>query len=220
MNFTGYIENFINLKTSDIHLGMIGKIEKFDANKMRADVQPLLKKENALGESITFPILIDIPVLFYKGGNFFIKPNYVSGDMVWIGFSSHDIENPLKNYTRNTSEKMFELHNACVLGGIAGEYESMPDMIYENGLVFGDSDGYGLILNDNVVSIGDSTGTFEPVILGDTFTTALNTFLTSIGSVVGGDPSQNAAAITAIAAAANILKAQVDTFKSEDVEVT
>lgn len=220
MSFTEYLENLIDLKMSDIQLGLICQIEKFDVNTMRADVKPLLKIKNALDEEIELPILIDLPVLFYTGGGFFIKPNYQNGDYVWVGFSTHDIENPLKGYSRTASEKMFELHNACVLGGIKKDNAVLPSLLTEDGLTLGHDDGYGIIIKDDIIEIGDSGGNTEPVILGETFTTALNTFLTSVGAVTGGDPGQNAAAITAIAAAANIYKAQIETFKSEDVKVT
>jgi len=220
MSFTEYIEDVIDLKMSEVQLGMIGKIEKFDASKMRADVKPLLKIKNALEEEIELPILIDLPVLFHTGGGFFIKPNYSNGDLVWIGFATHDIEDALNNYSRSASAKMFELHNACVLGGIKKNNAVMPDLLTEDGLTIGHEDGYGIICKDDVIEIGDFGGSNEPAILGDTFTDALNTFLTSVGGLTGGDPGQNAAAITALAVAANIYKAQIETFKSEDVKIT
>jgi hypothetical protein len=203
MSWTRFLEKYVDMKLSQIQVGLICKIDKFDMTKFRADVQPLLKYKNAYDEETTYPIIPDIPVLVYKQGDYFIKPNYVRGDLVWVGFSTFDIENALREYTRAQSEKKFELHNACVLGAIAKENYSATSAMQESGFVF-----------------GKNTGTPEPAIKGKTFLDQLNTFLTTVGSQVGGTVGQNAAAITAIAAAANTLKALIETFKSQDVKYT
>jgi len=220
MSFSQYIEDVIDLNMSEIQLGMIAKIETFDSSKMRANVQPLLKIKNALEEEIDLPILVNVPVIFQTGGGFFIKPNYSNGDLVWLGFSTHDIEDALNNYTRPASEKMFELHNAVVLGGIKLNNVTMPDLLTKEGLTLGHEDGYGIICREDSIEIGDSNGSNESAILGDTFTAALNTFLTTVGGLVGGVEAVNAAAINSLAAAANTYKAEIESFKSKDVKVT
>ena len=126
MSYTEFIEDFWEDRASQIQTGLIGKIQKFDKQKMRADVQPLLKLKNALNESIDYPILQDVPVLMFYGGGFYVRPVYQSGDLVWIGFSTFDIENSLNGYSRNQSEKLFGIENAVILGGIAKNNYSAP----------------------------------------------------------------------------------------------
>lgn len=203
MKYIEFIEKFINRKLRYVQTGLICKIEKFDTAKWRADVKPLMKYKNAYGIETEYPILINIPVIVQKQGDYFIKPNYVKGDLVWVGFSAFDIENPIQEYTRVESTKIHELHNACVLGAIVKENYSATTAQKESGLV-----------------MGKSNGTTEAALKGETFTDQLNTFLTTIGSQIGGTVGQNAAAINAIVAAANTLKAQISTFLSQDVKIT
>jgi hypothetical protein len=203
MKYIEFIEKFINRKLRYVQTGLICKIEKFDTTKWRADVKPLMKYKNAYGVETEYPVLINIPVVVQKQGDYFIKPNYVKGDLVWVGFSTFDIENSAQEYTRVESTKIHELHNACVLGAIVKENYSATTAQKESGIV-----------------IGKSSGTVEAALKGKTFTDQLNTFLTTVGSQVGGGIPQNAAAINAIAAAANTLKAQISTFLSQDVKLT
>lgn len=162
MSFTEYLENLIDLKLSDVQTGMIGKIEKFDSTRMRADVKPLLKIENALEEELDLPILIDLPVLFHSGDGYFIKPNYAAGNLVWLGFMTHDMEDALNEYTKPASKKMFELHNACVLGGIVKNNASLPDSMSNEGLVIGHENGtYINIKSDSVKIVDSSNNSFE-----------------------------------------------------------
>jgi len=203
MKWIDFLEKFINLKTRYIQKGLVCTIEKFDSTKFRANVKPLMKYKNAYGIETEYPILTEIPVIVQKQGDYFIKPNYVKGDLVWVGFSTFDILNSLQNYTRAESIKTHELHNACVLGTIVKENYAATTAEKESGLV-----------------LGSSSGTPEPVILGQSFIDELNTFLTTLGSQVGGSIAQNAAAINAIAAAANSFKAVLTTLLSQDVKIT
>jgi hypothetical protein len=203
MKYIEFIEKFINRKLRYVQTGLICKIEKFDAAKWRADVKPLMKYKNAYGVETEYPVLINIPVVVQKQGDYFIKPNYVNGDLVWVGFSAFDIENPAQEYTRVESTKIHELHNACVLGAIVKENYSATTAQKESGVV-----------------IGKSSGTVEPAIKGDTFLDAFNTFLDTVSQIVPGSVAQNATALTAIKTAATVLKGQIETFKSQDVKIT
>jgi hypothetical protein len=203
-DFGEFIQAAINDVVKDIQLGMVAKIEKYDSILIRADVQPLMKlQDNENDIEVDLPILTDLPVLHYNGGGFFIKPNYEPGDLVWIGFSTHDYADALREYSRVKSDKKFELHNAVVLGGIVKDFFVGGAAFLEEGIV-----------------LGKKTGLPEPVIKGTTYNTALETFLTSLSGLVGGSTAQNAAAITAIASAATTFKALLETWKSLDVKVT
>jgi len=152
MSFSELLESAINDKIKDIQLGMIGKIDSFDSAKMRADVDPLLKIKNDEGEEIELPILPDLPVRFFYGGGFLIKPTYQSGDLVWISFSTHDLENSLQEYKRAASEKKFEIHNACVMGGVVKDNFIFPllqlNALNKDGMVLVNEGGIGLRVDD------------------------------------------------------------------------
>ena len=203
MSFISFMEKFTDKKLRNVRGGMVCKIEKFDATKFRADVKPLMKFKNAYDIEKEYPVLSNLPVIVYKQGDYFIKPNYKKGDLVWVGFSAFDMYDPLMEYTRAESIKIHELHNACVLGTIVKENYVATSAMQMAGLV-----------------MGKGTGLPEAAIKGETFLLQLNIFLTVLGSVVGGDPVANAAAIAAINAAANVFKAQIELFKSQDVKLT
>src|SRR5690606_24826188 len=97
------LNDFFDSKAREIQLGLVGKIKKFDKAKMRADVQPLLKSKNALGQETDYPVLSDVPVLHIFGGGFYIRPVYEVDDLVWIGFSTFDIDQALNGYARAES---------------------------------------------------------------------------------------------------------------------
>jgi len=205
MNFTELLDKFVSQKTSDIQLGLVGKIQKFDADTMRADVKPLLKIENELEETEDFPVLTDIPVLFYHGNEFAIKPTYVKDDLVWVGFSTHDIEYALKEYTRIASKKTFELHNACVLGGIVKDNYSFSNI-------------YMIRKESDHIAIGLKDGAVEPIVKATTFDSALNTFIEALKAIpVGGSSS---AGLAAIVVAATSFSAQIGTWDTTDTRVS
>lgn len=160
MSFSEMIDKVLVDRTKDIQLGLIATIETFDKSKMRADVKPLLKLKNDLDEEIELPVLPDLPVRFEIGGGFFIRPVYTKGDLVWIGFATHDIENALQEYTRAASKKIFEIHNACVMGGIMKDNPTIPSAFSEAGLIVGDST-YTINLTGSSLKLTDGTYDIE-----------------------------------------------------------
>jgi hypothetical protein len=174
MSFSELLEKAIDDKIKDIQLGMVAKIESFDPITMRADIDPLLKIKNDLGESEDLPILSDLPVRFYYGGGYLIKPAYENGDLVWLAFSTHDLENSLQEYKRNASDKKFEIHNACVMGGIVKDNFVFPPLvltqIQKDGMVLANKKGISLRIDD--IGIFASNGITEFNILTHVHPTA------------------------------------------------
>jgi len=164
-DFTEFIEKAIDEQIGEIQLGMIGKIEKFDKSLMRADVQPLMKlKDNENDLEVELPILSDLPVLFERSGGFVIRPIYENGDLVWIGFATHDIENALKEYSRLASEKKFELQNACIMGGITKDnfISDNPILFEKDGLIIGhEKSGISLRITEAGIFVSNGTTEFN-----------------------------------------------------------
>lgn len=171
MSFSELMEKAIGDKLKDIQLGMIGKIISFDDSLMRADVDPLLKITNDLDEEEDLPVLSDLPVRFYYGGGFLIKPNYVAGDYVWLSFTTHDFDNSLLGYKRLASNKMFEIHNACVMGGIVKDNFVAPSVFSKSGIVIAEVNT-GIHLRVEAAGIYASNGVTEFNILTHTHPTA------------------------------------------------
>jgi hypothetical protein len=111
MDFSTFIKDFFDTYSRQIQLGLPCKIEKFDKEKMRADVQPFMKIKNNMDEEITYPILSNLPVQFIYAGGFYIRPAYERGDNVWVTFSTFDMSNGLDEYTRAESKKGLRVIN-------------------------------------------------------------------------------------------------------------
>jgi len=179
MSFSEYIEDFVDDKLKDIHIGMIGKIEKFDGEKMRAAVKPLMKFKNKLEETTDYPILIDVPVNFLYAGGFYIRPPYEAGDLVWIGFSTFGIDGALKEETREEDETAFNMENACIMGSVAKTDFSDVSDFSEDGLLIGHKNGTMIQIKNGEVNItGADKVNFlsanESYVKGNTLQTELN----------------------------------------------
>ncbi len=223
---------FWDKRSRDIIVGCIGKIESFDKVKMRADIQPLLEYTvTGASTSTKFAVVGDIPVQFLFSGGFYIRPNYVKGDLVWISYSTFSIENALSKGYDNTSSSIFSRENASVSHGIASENWTAPDSFNDAGLLIGHKDS-GLTLQITEADIiGKGTkiswdGMFEilnatePAVLGNTLVTILNTFCAALSSIIPGAVDENATALTAIKTAAANLQTQLSSIKAEKVKIS
>jgi hypothetical protein len=138
--FVDFLEEYLHERLADIDIGMIGKIETFDSKKMRADVIPLLKKKSS-DQEIEYSIIKDVPVCFLFSGGFYIRPAYQQGDLVYITFSTHDIEQALKEEISLASERIFCSDNALIVGSVAKTDWEPPDEFSEDGLLIGHKNG-------------------------------------------------------------------------------
>jgi hypothetical protein len=75
--FAQLIKQAIDNRLLDVHTAMIGKVERYDAEKQLVDVAPVLKRQikNIEGawQSEELPMLCDVPVLFPRAGGYFIS---------------------------------------------------------------------------------------------------------------------------------------------------
>jgi hypothetical protein len=154
MTFTTFLKDMFKLFGSNIQLGLPAEIQKFDKQKMRADVKFYLQSEDVDGTLIDYPIITNIPVQFIFAGGFYIRPAYEAGDKVWVSFSTFDIQNALDEYTRVESNGIFTLNNACVSGAIATNKFSVPAEFSESGLLIGHKSG-------NYMAFGEDKVTFN-----------------------------------------------------------
>lgn len=107
----------------------LGKIEKYDHKKMKAEVQLLVKQSYKDGEEEEVSLLIEVPVALVKAGPFIIRPPYKKGDIVLIGFADTDIENAIMTgeIQGPNSDKAFSVDDAIVIHGINVWNNDLPD---------------------------------------------------------------------------------------------
>jgi hypothetical protein len=137
------IENKIDTSLLEVQQSMVCEITKFNKQTMRADVQPLLSEE-PVGNAVarTFPIISNIPVKYLYDGAFYMRPDYQVGTMVWVTFATHEIDDSLKGEKLEASKVVFDIANACVMGGVARTGATTPaEFDSEDGLLIGHKDG-------------------------------------------------------------------------------
>ena len=74
-----------------VRVSALCKVTKFDASTMTVDVQPLSQALDG-GVYRTPPPVLGIPVAMIRGGGFFLRPWYKSGDVGVIVYADHDID--------------------------------------------------------------------------------------------------------------------------------
>jgi hypothetical protein len=90
------IRRMIEFRVADIHTVMPGRVVVFDAAKNTAVVQPLLQRvfvDAAGNETISnAPLLKDVPVWFYRCGNFRLTTHMLPQDLVLLLFCERSID--------------------------------------------------------------------------------------------------------------------------------
>ena len=222
--------NFWDKRSRDIVIGCIGRIESFDKVKMRADVQPLLEyKSSGDTTAVKFAVIGNIPVQFLYAGGYYIRPDYAKGDLVWVTYSTFDIEYGLNNLHDNVAEGTFSRENASIAHGLAPEKWQAPELFQSDGLLIGHKSGITLQIKENeIIAKGDKfswDGDFEikdaveSAVLGDTLATILNTFCTALSAITPGAVAENAASLGAIKSAAVALQGQLNSIKAQKVKI-
>lgn len=111
-----------------IHSCMLGKIDKFDGKKMKADIIPLVRDVDKAGEKEDIELLIEVPVSLVKAGPFVIRPPYKEGDIVLVVFADNDIDNVLLSgdVSDPNSTREHSLDDAIVVGGVMPFTTELP----------------------------------------------------------------------------------------------
>ncbi len=156
----------------DIVLKKIGRIEKFDRVKMRADVLPLGKRKS--GDFVSdWSILANVPVemIFSAGSDFWIRPEYKRGDLVSIDFSARRIIEALRGESVVESEVLFAPENATISGSVTKTNATNPAPWTEPGLLVGETGSY-IQFNGGIMFLG-SKDAAESFVLGDELKTEI-----------------------------------------------
>ena len=160
----GVFSQLINEKITDfvkdnVKQTLVGSIEKFDDQKMTADVKIFLKVVIGDEEPTDFGTLPNVPVNFLYAGGYFIKPPYKKGDLVTVSFCTHDIDKALEKVSKEDHEA-FNLSSAVVVNGVAPANFSVPSGMEKKGLTIGAEDVYiQLSKDDDLIELKNSTST-------------------------------------------------------------
>ena len=103
-----FFKKFQDSTVGGINTCMIGQIERFDSKQMKADVTLLPEGQ----------LVIEVPVMTFQTGDFYIRVPYEPGDKVAVIFAQRDIDGILRGGDANPSQRKLSLDDAIVMGGI------------------------------------------------------------------------------------------------------
>jgi len=150
--FVSLLTDFKKVFAREIIYGAVGKIESFDKQKMRADVQPLFYSTSK-GARTNHAIIPKVPVQFLFSGGFYVRPHYQKGDMVWLGYATFNIENQLKGNFESTEGATNHEHALSVITGLAKSNWQAPNEFSKDGLLVGHKDsGLWLQITDSEIN--------------------------------------------------------------------
>ena len=94
------LEAHIDGMALDLHTGMPGRIESYDATKGLVSVLPLIKRryvvDNAEGEHVEqieeYPVIPNVPIAWPRGGGFVLTFPLAVGDPCWLMFSERSLD--------------------------------------------------------------------------------------------------------------------------------
>lgn len=153
-NTVEFLNRIVGDKLEDIMIGAVCRIERFDASKMLADVQPMIRQEKQPGKVTDLPLLVNIRVGYQGAGDYVVRPPYKKGDLVWVSFATYDIYPGLKGKKADAEAGLFSLQSACVMCAVEQTGTILPLSISsKEGLLFAHKDGGAIqqVLPDKVV---------------------------------------------------------------------
>lgn len=118
--FPDAIRQAINASLDNVHTTLPGRVETYNASKKSATIQPLIKKKFAK-ETLSMPVLVDVPVVFPSTQNAIISFPLAKGDGVLLLFSERDIDSFLSGTMEETEPedpRKFSLSDAFCIPGL------------------------------------------------------------------------------------------------------
>lgn len=94
----------------DFNKVKLGKVVKFNAEEMKAEIQPLPSEDNSL--------LINVPVMTFQTGSFFIRLPLKAGDVVIVLFADSDLDNILLGGDSEATTRKHDLSDSVCIGGV------------------------------------------------------------------------------------------------------
>lgn len=149
-----FFSNLVGGMSNQINGAMVGRIERFNASEMKADILPLIKDS----DGSQLGLLIEVPVSMLRAGGFVIRPPYKKGDIVLVVFVDRDMDNFLlsgKPSMPNSTRK-HSLDDAVVVGSVLPFTQALPSG-HADDLVIGTDDFSSKIVmqaNGNIVIDG------------------------------------------------------------------
>lgn len=167
------IRQAIEDRLAEVHVMLPGRIDAYDADLQKADVEPLIKRlqETVDGElSEDLPVIPGVPVVFPRAGGFKITMPVAKGDRCVLVFCERSIETYQTGQGRRgddttlinqTDPGTFEMHNlsdpVCLLGWY-NDAEALSPAPDANDMVIGEHGGPVIHIGGDQVNLYQKSG--------------------------------------------------------------
>jgi len=115
------ILNGIEQVMGNLHTSLPGRIESYEPGTQLAKVKPLLKRKyTSEADTISLPIISNVPVIFPRSGNAFLKLPVQHGDYVQLIFNERSLERwiELGGEVDPQDPSKFDLNGAVAIVGL------------------------------------------------------------------------------------------------------
>lgn len=143
------IKQGVEAKIKDLHTSMPGIVESFDAEKQLASVQPAIRRifvtregDRELLVPSDLPILINVPVIFPRGGGFSLTFPVAKGDECLLTFCERSIDNwhETGKVKKPGARRFHSLSDATAFVGLSSLPNKIPNYDPDNTVIKKDDD--------------------------------------------------------------------------------
>lgn len=197
-------------RQSCIWTAMPGIVQSVDLDAMTCEVQPAImgtvEDENGVIQSVSLPLLVDVPICYPSGGGFLITFPIASGDEVLVVFSSRCIDAWWQSggVQKPMEARMHDLSDGFAIPGPRSQPNTV-DAISSTELQIRNDSGqaYFSITLSGKFGFQNSTTDLKGILTD--LETALNNFVTTLAALPPSAPVLGAAIATPAAAAVTAL---------------
>lgn len=162
-SFEQVIKQAIDLAVTELRVSLPGIVQRYDAQKQQADVQPVIMKKYTNGNVVKLPVITNVPVAHPRAGKTIIHVPIHVGDVVQLVFADRSLDrwlseggvvDPLEGRKHNLSDAVaypggYPFNDPVAIGD--------PDAVTiknENAEVLVKADGT-VSIKGNLINLGD-----------------------------------------------------------------
>jgi hypothetical protein len=174
-----------------LFVAMPGRIEKYDSVRQCAEVKPMLKLGVVCSDGSQavdkLPVLVDVPVVFPRGGGYFLTFPLAKGDLVLLIFIDRSIDGYALSTGQTEQEpvdlRTHDISDAVAIPGFYPFPRAVKDVV-ASGAAMGKESGAQLRFTGNTVEAtsGGSPTASDFVALATKVASELSTLATAINS--------------------------------------
>lgn len=157
---TETLEAAVDEAIGDIYSMLPGKIELYDPILQKANVKPLIKRrfvgQDGNEDADVLPVLMDVPILFPRGGGYFLTFPLVPGDNVTLLFADRSIDDFLYgDGVIDTDPKDLRKYDITDAVAIPAFYPFVKNIknVVASGAVLGKESGYQVRVGEAGVDV-------------------------------------------------------------------